>query len=74
MFEDHLFTKEPLRLPSPGTVAVQYPPMEHLYTDPDKVALVVAIYNFSIPADGYLEVDVNGRMISQVDNDGSSFI
>ena len=65
-FEDHLFTLSPLRLPLPGSVVVQYPPLDHVYSKPDGIALVLATYNFSIPTDGSLQIDVNGQMVSHV--------
>ena len=44
------------------------PPTEHwhVYTDAGKVAIVIATYNFSIPTQGMLQIDLNGNMISQV--------
>ena len=44
------------------------PPTEqwHVYTDAAKVAIVIATYNFSIPTQGMLQIDLNGNMISQV--------
>ena len=52
-------------------VCVQYPPMDHVFSDPAKVAIVLATYNFSIPARGMLQVDVNGRMVSLVNESES---
>jgi hypothetical protein len=37
-FEDHLFTRVPLGLPLPGTVSVTWPPMDHTYVHPTKIA------------------------------------
>ena len=40
--------------------------MDHVYSDAAKIAIVLATYNFSIPAHGMLQIDVNGIMISLV--------
>uniref|UniRef100_A0A7S4KJL2 Methyltransferase FkbM domain-containing protein n=1 Tax=Guillardia theta TaxID=55529 RepID=A0A7S4KJL2_GUITH len=62
VFEDHLFVRQDLDLPKPGTVSILFPPMDHVFRDPSKIALVFALYNYT-STDGSLNISINKRSL-----------
>ncbi|KAJ1491015.1 hypothetical protein T484DRAFT_1776045, partial [Baffinella frigidus] len=59
-FEDHLFVRKPLSLPSQPAVSIPWPPFGHTFGNPARVVLVAASFNLATPEQGWVTLSFSG--------------